>query len=65
MQTDRIAEIHEELKMVDRRITIKKLLDQKVGEHKFGECDQISEGIDELQSRRCMLTAELRNFEKK
>ena len=44
LRMERIQEIHEELKTVDKRIDIKKkLLDQKVGEHKFGECDKISE----------------------
>ena len=63
---ERIHEIQEELKTIDKCIDIKrKLLDQKVGERKFGECDKISEGINELQGRQHTLSAELRTFEKK
>ena len=66
LRMERIQEIQEELRTVDKRIDIKrKLLDQKVGEHRFGECDRISEGIDRLQGRRRTLSAELRTFEKK
>lgn len=43
LRRERMQEIQEELQTVDKRIHIKKkLLDQKVGEHKFGECDTIS-----------------------
>ena len=66
LRMERINEIQEELKTIDKRIDIKKkLLNQKVGERKFGECDKISESIDELQGRQRTLSAELRTFEKK
>ena len=66
LRIQRVQEIKEELRTVDKRIDIKKrLLDQKVRERKFVECDKISEEIDQLQGRQRTLVAELRTFEKK
>ena len=63
---ERISEIKGEIVTVDKRIKIKqKLLNQRVGERKFSECDSISEAIDQLQKRCRSLAAELRVFQKK
>lgn len=63
LRMERINEIQEELKTIDKRIDM--LLNQKVGERKFVECDKISESVDELKGRRRTLSAELHTFEKK
>lgn len=66
MRLERITEIQEELTTVDKRINIKqKLLNQKIGERRFTECDSISEAMHKLQTRQKALRAELRLFEKK